>query len=159
MKIFLTVGSMLPFDRLVRAVDKWAKDHFNAEVFAQIGETDLRPLNIEYCTMISPSAYRKHFSDCDLVVSHVGMGTIITAAELCKPLLMLPRRVDLQEVTSNHQIDTVKWLEGRPGVFIIYSENDLGDAIHKSIGSGQILNIEMGTRGKLIDKLCQFISD
>jgi hypothetical protein len=72
---------------------------------------------------------------------------------------MLPRRVDLHEVTNNHQIDTMNWLEGRPGVFIIHSENDLGDAIHKSIGSGQILNIEMGTRGKLIDKLCQFISD
>jgi UDP-N-acetylglucosamine transferase subunit ALG13 len=159
MKVFLTVGSMLPFDRLVRAMDVWAKDHADSEIFAQVGETNLRPANIEYRTMLSPTEYRNHFSDCDLVVSHVGMGTVITAIELCKPLLMLPRRADFQEVTSNHQIATAKWLDGRPGVFLIYSEDDLGSAICKSLYSPQSLKIETGTRGKLIDKLCQFISD
>ena len=159
MKVFLTVGSMLPFDRLVRAMDIWAKERPDSQIFAQIGETSLRPVNIEYSAMISPSAYRKRFADCDLVVSHVGMGTVITALELSKPLVMLPRRADFQEVTSNHQIATAQWLEGRPGVHLVYSEDELGSAISKSIGSIGVSKIETGTREQLISALRQFISN
>ena len=35
--IFVTVGSQLPFDRLVRAVDDWAAGNGGAAAFAQIG--------------------------------------------------------------------------------------------------------------------------
>ncbi len=159
MKVFVTVGSMLPFDRLVCAMDAWAKEHSEAEVFAQVGETSLCPANMEYSAMISPSEYRDHFAACDVVVSHVGMGTIITASEFCKPLVMLPRRAELKELTNNHQFETAKWLEGRPGIRIIYSDGELAEAISKSIGSDGGSIVETGTRGKLINTLRQFISN
>lgn len=159
MRIFLTVGSMLPFDRLVRAMDTWAKEHPEAQIFAQIGETSLRPANMEYHAIISPSEYRDHFATCDLVVSHVGMGTVITAVECNKPLVMLPRQPELHEVTSNHQFATAKWLENRPGVRVVYSENELANAIFESVGSDGVSMIETGTQGKLIDALRQFVSN
>lgn len=159
MKIFLTVGSMLPFDRLVRAMDAWAQEHPEAQVFAQIGETGLRPVNMEYHVMLSPSEYRNRFAACDLVVSHVGMGTVITALECNRPLVMMPRRPELREVTSNHQFATAKWLEDSPGVRVVYSENELPDAIPERAGSDGISMIETGTRGKLIDTLREFVSN
>lgn len=158
MKVFLTVGSMLPFDRLVSAMDAWAKAHPAAHVFAQIGETGLRPVNFEYRAMISPSEYRNHFAACDVVVSHVGMGTVITALECSRPLVLLPRRPELHEVTSNHQLATAKWLMGKPGVCIIDSEDKLSVAISESVGADMTLMIETGTRSKLVDALRQFIS-
>jgi len=36
--ILVTVGSMLPFDRLIEAMDKWAADHPGHSLFAQIGK-------------------------------------------------------------------------------------------------------------------------
>jgi UDP-N-acetylglucosamine transferase subunit ALG13 len=159
MKIFLTVGSMLPFDRLVQAMDMWAKERPDVQIFAQIGETSLRPVNIDFSAMISPSEYRNCFIDCDVVVSHVGMGTVITAFELGKPLVMLPRRPDFQEVTSNHQIATAQWLEGRPGVRIAHSVDELDKAISESIGSVGVSKIETGTSKQLIGAIRQFISN
>ena len=37
MKIFATVGTQLPFDRLIRGLDSWAECNPEVEVFAQIG--------------------------------------------------------------------------------------------------------------------------
>jgi UDP-N-acetylglucosamine transferase subunit ALG13 len=158
MKVFLTVGSMLPFDRLVRTVDLWAKDYPDTLIYGQIGETSLRPVNIEFSAMVSPAEYRRRFAECDLVVSHVGMGTVITAFELNKPLVMLPRRADLQEVTSNHQIATAEWLEGRPGIHIVHSEHELAAAISRNLDSEGVSRIETGTRERLIEAIRLFIA-
>lgn len=158
MKVFLTVGSMLPFDRLVRAVDEWAKLNCAATVFAQIGSTTLRPANIEFATMVNPDEYRRHCAECDLVISHVGMGTVITASELGKPLVMLARRPDRQEVTSNHQIATAQWLRGRPGIHIADTEEELPAVIAGSSGSVGATSLESGTRAQLISAIRQFIS-
>lgn len=157
MKIFLTVGSMLPFDRLVRAVDAWAEAHPEAQVFAQIGNTSYVPRHLEWQAMINPEQYRQQFLACDLVVSHVGMGTVITAFECGKPLLMLARRQDLQEVTSTHQQATAQWLVGRPGIAVIDSEAEVAAGIANCVGAAAVARIESGTQQQLITALRKFI--
>jgi len=154
--IFLTVGSMLPFDRLVRAVDCWAGKNGNHEIFAQIGETDYQPVNFTYKPMIFPVEFRKRCSECDLIISHVGMGTVITAAECRKPLIALPRRPELNEVTSNHQLATARWLRNRAGIRIIDSEAELDAAIGKTVEWGRV-DIFSGTRMRLVEGLRNFI--
>ena len=129
MKIFLTVGSMLPFDRLVKALDNWAKYHKEHSIFAQIGETSYRPKNFEYQQMITPSSFRKRCNECDLIISHVGMGTVLAAFEYNKPLIALPRRPELKEVTSNHQVASAKWLRNRPGIIIMENLTELDSQI------------------------------
>lgn len=158
MKVFVTVGSMLPFDRLVMAMDGWAAAHPEARVFAQIGEGARIPTHFEHREMLSPEEYRKRFAESDMIVSHVGMGTIITAFEMRKPLVMLPRRPELMEVTSNHQVATARWLEGRPGIRIVHEEVVLPAAIAECLGSGGAFNIDTGTRDVLINTLREFIA-
>jgi exopolysaccharide biosynthesis glucuronosyltransferase PssE len=155
--IFLTVGSMLPFDRLVRAMDLWAAENPDASVFAQIGETEMRPANMNYEKMITPSEYRRRFEAADLIVSHVGMGTVITASECRKPLVLLARRPDFHEVTSNHQIATAKWLRGREGLCIIENECELSEGISNSIGTKGVRSVESGTRDKFIAEIRKFL--
>lgn len=157
MKIFLTVGSMLPFDRLVQAVDSWAGLHPDAEVFAQIGTTSFVPRNMRWQAMVSPDEYRAQFANCDLVVSHVGMGTVITAFECDKPLLMLARRPELQEVTSNHQLATAQWLVGRPGIAVVESEEQIAAGIADCVGAVGVSRIDTGTQQQLIHALRKFI--
>jgi UDP-N-acetylglucosamine transferase subunit ALG13 len=57
------------------------------------------------------------------------MGTVITAADLGRPLVALPRRASLGEVTSDHQSATARWLIGRPGITIVEDEMGLSAAI------------------------------
>lgn len=109
---------MLPFDRLVMAIDVWAGQHPSDQVVAQIGATKLRPTHMDCSEMMEPAEFKAQFAIADLIVSHVGMGTIITAAECQKPLVMLPRRPSLGEVTSEHQSATAKWLGARQGIWI-----------------------------------------
>lgn len=63
------------------------------------------------------------------------MGSILSAMQAGKPLVLLPRRGDLQETRNDHQIATVKWLSGRKGIFIAMNENDLPIALEKAMSN------------------------
>jgi UDP-N-acetylglucosamine transferase subunit ALG13 len=123
--IFVTVGSMLPFDRLVKAVDAWAEKSATEDVFAQIGDSRLRPTHLTWVATLKPGDYRGKMQGASLVVSHAGMGTIITALEMQKPIIVLPRRAAYREVTTDHQLATADWLRGMAGVHVAETEKDL----------------------------------
>ena len=57
--IFVTVGSSMSFDRLVRAVDEWAGLQGRADVFAQIGQSDYRPKYITFVQFMDPPEFRE----------------------------------------------------------------------------------------------------
>lgn len=105
--IFVTVGEQLPFDRLIRAVDEWAKQS-DCEVFAQIGRTKYKPQHFMYKDFLTQEEYKANFIKADLIVAHAGMGTIISALELSKPLLVMPRLTVYGEVRSDHQVATAQ---------------------------------------------------
>ena len=157
LNIFVTVGSMLPFDRLIRAMDLWAAQHPDSTVTAQIGRSKLRPNHLQFYPLVTSSVYLEYFLASDVVVSHAGMGTFITALERRKPLVMLPRRYALQEHTSDHQLATANWLKDCPGVEIVFDENQLGDAISRAIDSQGVAMSESGSRAQLIATIRKFI--
>ena len=103
--IFVTVGEQLPFDRLIRTVDKWAAGS-GQEVFAQIGDTDLIPNILKYKKFLDPDEFKEKFNSAELIVAHAGMGTIITALEFNKPILVMPRQAALGEHRNDHQFAT-----------------------------------------------------
>jgi UDP-N-acetylglucosamine transferase subunit ALG13 len=155
MRLFVTVGSMLPFDRLVQAVDAWAAGRSDCEVFAQIGEGARQPLHIASAAMLDPATYRERMQWADLIVSHVGMGTVIAAAELGKPLLLMPREVALREVTSAHQQASARWLAGRPGIEVVADEAGLVAALERDRAAGAPAPLAQASP-RLVDALRQF---
>ena len=44
--IFVTIGSMFPFDRMIRVMDDWAARNASQETFAQIGTGSYEPTHI-----------------------------------------------------------------------------------------------------------------
>ncbi|MFH1986434.1 MAG: glycosyltransferase [Pseudomonadota bacterium] len=133
--IFVTVGSMLPFDRLIRAVDLWAQNTKCLDVFAQIGDGVYEPTNMTWARMLSPGEFDQKIRSASLVVAHAGMGSIISAMEAGKPIVILPRRVENKEVTTNHQVDTVTWLEQKSGIYVARTEAALPEAISNATHS------------------------
>ncbi|MEM9145115.1 MAG: glycosyltransferase [Pseudomonadota bacterium] len=124
--IFLTLGTQLPFDRLVEALDAWcAKTGRGAEVIAQVpdpgtggGRGGYRPEHFTSIPHLAPAEHKARFAEADVVVSHAGMGTIITALSLAKPLIVMPRRADMGEHRNDHQLATARHFGTRPGVFV-----------------------------------------
>jgi Uncharacterized conserved protein len=117
--IFASVGSILPFDRLVRAVDEWAAANPGREVFLQIGEGRYEPRHAPFVRMMPHDEYRRRLTDCSLFVAHVGMGSILQALEERKQMLLLARHHSLGEHTTDHQLHTAGRFRDVPGLKIV----------------------------------------
>lgn len=120
--IFVTVGAQMPFDRLVTWVDDYATAHERKDFAAQIGPSDLEPRSIEVLPFLDPQAFRARMEAASAVVAHAGMGTIITALELGKPILVVPRLGALGETRNDHQVATAKRLAEDDLVLAAYDE-------------------------------------
>ena len=128
--IFVTIGSMFPFDRLIRAMDAWAAETgAGEEILAQIGAGSFEPRHLRWVRRLERSDYAVTVAGARLIVAHAGVGSVVSAGEQGKPIVVLPRRAALGEHTSDHQVETVGWLRGKPGVHVAETEADLAAAI------------------------------
>jgi len=130
--IFVTVGHEIGFDRLISALDNWAVHNTEINLFAQVAkleETSYRPKNIDYKEFLSPAEFSDYFEKSDLVVAHAGMGTIITAQTMSKPVVILPRRGHLKETRNDHQVATANRFRNRDGIYVADDETLLGATI------------------------------
>lgn len=127
--IFVTVGTDLPFNRLVQAVDAWAGKTGRQDVFAQIGATPWRPKHIRWQAFLEPQEYRHHFSSAHVIVSHAGMGTILSALQFGKPILIMPRRAALREQRNDHQLATARHFAASGKVTVAIDDGTLRQAL------------------------------
>jgi UDP-N-acetylglucosamine transferase subunit ALG13 len=123
--ILVTVGAQMPFDRLVGAVDHWAQQRNRTDVLAQIGPTAWRPSHIRWTEFLDPAEFRRHVEAADVVIAHAGMGSILTALELGKPIVVMPRRGDLRETRNDHQVATARHLLAQGRVQVAFDEDEL----------------------------------
>jgi UDP-N-acetylglucosamine transferase subunit ALG13 len=117
--IFASVGSMLPFDRFVRAVDEWAAANPARDVFIQIGRGDYEPRHAPWTRIMPIDEYRQRIRDCTLFVAHVGMGSILQGLEEKKQMLLIPRLREQGEHTTDHQLHTAARFRDTPGLRIV----------------------------------------
>jgi UDP-N-acetylglucosamine transferase subunit ALG13 len=136
--IFVTVGSMMPFDRLIRAMDEWARAHPDHDVLAQIGGGSYVPSHMRWTRMLSPSEYRNAVEGSVVIVAHAGMGSFFFAMETGKSIVMLPRYASKNEHTTDHQVHTVQWLRDKPGVHVAMLEDELDGVIDKALVEGSV---------------------
>ena len=123
--IFVTVGTELPFNRLVRVVDEWAARTGRADVFAQIGQTDWMPTAVASKKFLSPTEFNDRFAEASLIISHAGMGTILSALHLEKPILVMPRRASLGEQRNEHQLATARRMRDIGKIQVAFDETEL----------------------------------
>ena len=123
--IFATVGTELPFDRMMRVIDEWVGETGRDDVFAQIGETEWRPQHMRYQRFLEPADFARTFEAASAIVSHAGMGTILSALRYSKPVIVMPRQARLGEQRNDHQLATARRLAELGKVQVAYDENDL----------------------------------
>ncbi len=123
--ILVTVGTDLPFDRMVKVVDAWAGETGRKDVFAQIGETHWKPQHLAFAPFIEPADFNVRFGQADVIVAHAGMGTILSALQWGKPLIVMPRRAYLGEQRNEHQLATAKHLSALGKITVAFDEAEL----------------------------------
>ena len=155
--IFVTVGAQMPFDRLVRSVDAWTGSRARTPVFAQIGDTSWHPGHMEWTPLLRPCDYRQRLYEADAVVTHAGMGTILTALEFGKPVLVMPRRGALLETRNDHQLGTAAAFAEAGLVSVAWNEQQLPEALERLADAAAPRRAGSHASVRLLTALHQFI--
>ena len=156
--IFVTVGSDLPFNRLVRVVDDWAAERGRTDVFAQIGETGWRPRHIPYCQFLEPAEFQQKIREASVIISHAGMGTILTALSAQRPILVMPRLHALFEIRNEHQLSTVRRLQETGAVAVALDEEVLRERLDHLEDVTPPVKISNNSDTQLISALRDYIA-
>ena len=128
--IFVTVGAQMPFDRMVRAVDDWARARDRSDVLAQIGPADYVPSHVPYTRFLEPPDFARTYQDAKVIVAHAGTGSILQALELGKPILVMPRRAAMRETRNDHQVATAERFQAL-GIPVAWDEKELGEQLDR----------------------------
>lgn len=152
--ILVTVGTQLPFDRLVRHVDALAPE-LGGPVLAQIGRGGYRPVNCQYREEFAPLEFDKAFREADVIVSHAGIGTILNAQRLGKPIIILARSAAHGEHRNDHQVATCRQLMGRPGIAVAETAEDVATLLL----SGSLVAASAAELTTKREQFCQNLSD
>lgn len=122
--IFVTVGTQLTFDRLINTIDQWAATSSD-EVIAQIGPSDLKPKNMLWQQFLSPTEFSEYIEKARVIIAHAGMGSILTAMQFKKPIIILPRREKFGEHRNDHQFATAKQFINVEGIHVAMDDGEL----------------------------------
>jgi beta-1,4-N-acetylglucosaminyltransferase len=149
--IFVTVGGMRPFERLVKEMDRIAGE-LDEEVVMQIGSTDYEPKNCEYFKFMSRKDIEGFYADARVIVCHAGGGSILTALEHNKPLILVPRMKSYGEVFDDHQLEIAREMESR-GAALVYDISSLEAAIRDT----NTARASLSTGSNLADRLKEYL--
>jgi UDP-N-acetylglucosamine transferase subunit ALG13 len=132
--IFVTVGTQLPFERLVAAVDAWSSQRVpRFDVLAQVGSGSTAYRNIRCVRSLDSQQYAGAIAAAELIVAHAGTGSILTALGRGVPTIVMPRDNLRGEHRDDHQMQTARQLAKMGLVSVAWSEIDLPDLIEVAL--------------------------
>ncbi|MEM1329461.1 MAG: glycosyltransferase [Planctomycetota bacterium] len=155
--VLVTVGTQLPFDRLLGAIDQWAQRHPDARVFAQIGPSGVSPEHVETSVFLEPRELDRRIREADVVVAHAGVGTVLSCLMAGTPVVLMPRLASRREHRNEHQSATADRFRSIPGVVVADDESRLEDAIREAMEHGGGRLGEAADDG-LIRAISEFVS-
>lgn len=106
--IFVTVGTHeQPFDRLLEAIDKYAKEKqiSKSQIVVQKGFSKRRLENVTAEEMFSIEQMNEFYEQAEIVITHGGPGSMFPAWILGKPIIAVPRQAEYNEHVDNHQVE------------------------------------------------------
>lgn len=155
--IFVTVGTDLPFDRMVRVVDEWATTRGRTDVFAQIGVGGWRPKSITFAEVLNPVEFKQRFTAASVIVGHAGMGTILSALHHGKPILVMPKKASLKEQRNEHQLATARRMMKMGNVAVAFDEAELREKLDHLDDLIPKERIAPTASGPLIEEIRRFV--
>jgi UDP-N-acetylglucosamine transferase subunit ALG13 len=154
--IFVTVGTQLPFDRMIRTVDAWAGRR-GIEVFAQIGPGEYVPRHMQWTRTLPADDCNSRIRQARGVVAHAGMGSILTALQSGKPILVMPRLGRLGEHRNDHQVMTARHFKEQGRIRVAFDEAELEVELDAIVTAQPTARIGSSASPPLINALRSFV--
>ena len=102
--IFVTLGTNdESFERLLKAIDKEIdKGTIKEKVIVQAGCTKYESKNMEILDLVPRDEFEKLISECNLLITHGGVGSILTGINKGKKVIAVPRLAKYNEHGNDH---------------------------------------------------------
>lgn len=134
--ILVTLGTQdKAFVRLLQNIDnEIKKGNIKEKVVVQAGYsiTKYQSDNMEMFDLIDREEFNKLVDECSLLITHGGVGSILTGLKKNKKVIAMPRLAKYKEHINDHQVQIVNEFS-KKGYILAYNENDkLSDILEKA---------------------------
>lgn len=124
--IFVTTGTCEPFDRLLHAVDAASIDE---ELVVQHGFSPVRPRGARCVEFLPFAELVELVREARVVVTHAGVGTVLTALANGKRPVVVPRRAEAGDAIDDHQLEFARRVAADGLVTLVEDLDDLPAAL------------------------------
>jgi beta-1,4-N-acetylglucosaminyltransferase len=149
--IFVTVGTCEPFERLMRAVDAVSTGE---PIIVQTGLSTTIPAHVTTVDFLPYDRLVERVREARIVVTHAGVGSILTALLNNVKPLVVPRLQQYGEAVDDHQLELARRLEELGLVRVLADIADLETVLRDDAGGAQ----RIGVSETLVHELRDFIS-
>lgn len=120
------------FHRLLEEIEKNITDGtIKEEVIVQAGYTKFKSYKMRIIDLISREELEKLQEEANLIITHGGVGSIITSIRKGKKVIAVPRLHEYREHVNNHQKDIIKKFSEEGYIIGIEAVDNLKDALEK----------------------------
>lgn len=121
------------FHRLLEEVQKCIDEGtIKDKVVVQAGSTKFESDDMEIFNLIEQNKFNELIEQANIIITHGGVGSIVTAVKLGKKVIAVPRLRKYGEHVNDHQIQIVKDFNDKGYIIGIENVEDLKEAIIKS---------------------------
>lgn len=108
--ILVTVGTQdVPFDRLIKGVEKQIeKGNIKEEVIVQSGCSKYTSNKMKMIPFMDSEDFNECLEQATLIITHGGVGTITSAINAKKTIIVCPRLAKYREANNDHQLQIIK---------------------------------------------------
>ena len=131
--IFVTVGTQIPFDRLLKSVEKQIElGNIKEKVIVQAGVTNFKSDKMEIVGFIPMNEFKKIIEDAKIIICHGGVGTITDGLKNNKVIIACPRLERFDEAKNDHQKQIVENFGNSGFIIPLLDLKDLDKALEKA---------------------------
>ena len=131
--IFVAVGTQkFPLNRLLVKLDELVeKGVITEEIFAQTGSCTYVPKNFASASFMTKEEFEQRIAECDFVITHSGVNTIVSALKAHKKVIVFPRLLKYNEHVDDHQCQIALAFSKKEYVLFCKDENDLENQLER----------------------------
>ena len=155
--IFVTLGTQdKEFTRLLDAIQKSINNgEINEKVVVQSGYTKFESEDMEIFDYMLKDDFDNFMKNCDILITHGGVGSIMTGLNNGKKVIAAPRLKEYKEHTNNHQLQIIEKFAKEGYITALYDFSKINEALNEA-RKMKIKKYKSNTK-KIIDYLTEYI--
>lgn len=126
--IFVTLGTQNErFDRLL-----WEVDNINTNEKIIVQSKKSYPFSnphIQQVHLLTRKQFQQTVAKSDLIITHAGVGSILSAVKLGKKIIACPRLSKYKEHVNNHQLEITRYFTNKNYILPLYEGDNLNEII------------------------------